>query len=157
MSDLALEEIHEFAREVLVLSRRMRQGMETGLRPLGLNEPRGNVIFWLSRYPGGVSQTALAELAMVEAATLVRTLDQLEKQGLTKREPSRSDRRVKHVHLTEAGRAFVPHIDAITFELSRRQMMCLTDEERTQLVGLLRRVQQSFADSEGESDVPLAS
>jgi MarR family transcriptional regulator for hemolysin len=49
-----------------------------------------------------VTQVELARTLGIEAATLVRLLDGLEKAGLIERRPSAEDRRAKTLHLTKA-------------------------------------------------------
>ena len=52
----------------------------------------------------GLSQADLGETLGIERARLVRLLDGLEKRGLTRRQPSPTDRRSHALSLTEAGR-----------------------------------------------------
>lgn len=51
------------------------------------------------------SQTDLARMAQVEAQTMSRTVDRLEREGLVIREPDRDDRRRHVVAITPRGRS----------------------------------------------------
>ncbi|MDO5529616.1 MAG: MarR family transcriptional regulator [Paracoccus sp. (in: a-proteobacteria)] len=51
----------------------------------------------------GISQSRLAEAVMLERASLVPILDVMEREGVVRRDPSPSDRRLRCVSLTEAG------------------------------------------------------
>ncbi|WP_426625498.1 MarR family winged helix-turn-helix transcriptional regulator [Leifsonia sp. McL0607] len=53
---------------------------------------------------GFSSQTALARVAQVEAQTMSRTIDRLEREGLVTREPDPADRRRHIVAITPEGR-----------------------------------------------------
>jgi len=57
-----------------------------------------------------MSQRALADLVGVEGPSMVSMLDRLEREGLVTRAPSPTDRRVKLVHLTEAGAALYKQV-----------------------------------------------
>jgi DNA-binding MarR family transcriptional regulator len=53
---------------------------------------------------GFASQTDLARIAQVEAQTMSRTVDRLEREGLVTREPDAADRRRHVLAITPAGR-----------------------------------------------------
>ncbi len=95
-------EIQEpFARSLATSSRMWRRYLDLRFRDLDLSQARWSVLFELSRNEE-VTQVELARTLGIEAATLVRLLDGLEKAGLIQRRPSAEDRRAKTLHLTEA-------------------------------------------------------
>jgi DNA-binding MarR family transcriptional regulator len=53
----------------------------------------------------GVTVNDLSVYTVIEQSTLSRTLDTLERQGLVRREQGVTDSRVRHVFLTDEGRA----------------------------------------------------
>ena len=59
-----------------------------------------------------LSQTELANAVGVEAPTMVPMLDRLVRDGLVQRVPSPTDRRIKLVTLTDAGRALYDKLRA---------------------------------------------
>jgi hypothetical protein len=82
--------------------------------------------------------------------------DMLEKRGLARREPHPADRRVKNVVLTEDGLALKTKMEA---ELIARMPWnkALSDEERTQLLALIRKM---LGSAPGDPDVlhgPIAN
>jgi DNA-binding MarR family transcriptional regulator len=64
----------------------------------------------------GLSQADLGETLGIERARLVRLLDGLEKRGLTRRQPSPTDRRSHALSLTEAGVAALKRIKSLAAE-----------------------------------------
>jgi DNA-binding MarR family transcriptional regulator len=54
--------------------------------------------------PSGVSQAALTERMGLSKQAVQQLLDQLERDGVVRREPDPGDRRAKRIHLTELGR-----------------------------------------------------
>jgi MarR family transcriptional regulator, organic hydroperoxide resistance regulator len=65
--------------------------------------------------------------------------DMLEKRGLARREPHQADRRVKNIVLTDEGLALKHQVEA---EVTARMPWnkALSDDERTQLLALLRKM-----------------
>jgi MarR family transcriptional regulator for hemolysin len=139
-SPLHSNEHQEIGRELAVLARRWRQHFDLRLKEVGLGEARWSVLYWLSRAPQGLSQTALAEEAGVDAATLVRTIDLLQKQGLVERRPSARDRRVNVVVLTEAAARLLAQVADQGAELWHEVMSALTLEEQRTFLALMRRI-----------------
>lgn len=89
---------------------------------------------------GPLSPSQLAEKHLKSRNNLSVVIENLERDGLVRREPDTCDRRAYHVHLTDAGReriaaAFPAHVRAVVEE-----MEALTPEEQEQLGHLLRRL-----------------
>src|SRR3954451_16596729 len=72
------------------------------LRPLQLKPRQLHVLRYLDA-TGAISQTELADGINVDAATLIETLDELEADGLIRREIDPDDRRRRRITLTPAG------------------------------------------------------
>ena len=75
------------------------------MKDLGVSQAGWLAIAYIAKTNSPLSQIELAGLVQVEAATMVSTLDRLEKSGLVARVASDTDRRVKHLRLTRAGMA----------------------------------------------------
>ena len=82
------------------------------LAPLGLTHPRWTAIWKLKRMVGQVTQKQLAEALDVEVASLMRTLGQLEEQGLVVRHACAQDKRARIVELTEAGNILIESLQS---------------------------------------------
>ena len=79
--------------------------MNEALAPHGLNTRDWCVL--TKAVEGGHTQREIADLALIDKTTMVTTLDALEAAGLAVRQPSPTDRRVKLVAATPAGRRLV--------------------------------------------------
>ncbi|ANJ75798.1 MarR family transcriptional regulator [Ralstonia insidiosa] len=66
--------------------------------------PRFDYLAQLDRYPDGMRMNVLSRYLMVTGGNVTGLTDQLEKEGLVKREPDPDDRRSFRVSLTDAGR-----------------------------------------------------
>jgi DNA-binding MarR family transcriptional regulator len=106
---------------------------------LGL-EPRHYALLRAARNAGGQSQQALADRLQIPPSTMVSLVDHLEKQGWLERRPDAADRRTRQLHLTDRGAQVLD--EAIRLGAQWEQQICagLSDTERDQLLGLLRRV-----------------
>ncbi|MDE2368130.1 MAG: MarR family transcriptional regulator [Burkholderiales bacterium] len=83
-------------------ARAWRLAVDRRLKDLGLSQAGWMTIAVVAKAPR--SQTEIARHVGVEGATMVAMLDRLAKAGLITRAPSPTDRRVKLVELTDAGR-----------------------------------------------------
>lgn len=86
------------------------------------------------------TQAALAEAINADKTRIIRTLDELQSEGLIERVPDPDDRRVRLLAITEKGRAVK---DAAQAEIQRgeeRWLMELTPDERKVFLRALRRM-----------------
>jgi MarR family transcriptional regulator for hemolysin len=84
-------------------SRAWRQALDRRLKYLGVSQASWMTIAVAAKARAPLSQSELADRLGVEGATMVAMVDRLVKAGLVTREPSKTDRRVKRVVLTQTG------------------------------------------------------
>lgn len=101
---------------------------------------------------GRQSPAELADQANVTRATMTGLIDTLEKDGLVKREPDPSDRRMMSVQLTPKAHAFMATMLPGFFRRIAGFMSGLSESERRTLVQLLGKIQEGLA-----SSVPAAA
>ena len=109
------------------------------LAPLGLNSSDAGILRLLKRY-AGISQQELSTRLGIHPSRLVAVLDGLQERSLVERRPSSEDRRQYALHLTDQGSAVLQGIGRIAREHQEDLLGALNNEERLQLVELLRRV-----------------
>ena len=83
-------------------------------------------------------------------ATITNSLQRLERHGLVKRRPDADDARISRVHLTEAGRQIQGAVERTWGELEAQAFAGFAPQERSQLAGFLRRVQENLAPAKVE-------
>ncbi len=107
----------------------------------GLDIPSFDVLAALRRagVPYQLTPTALMRTALVTSGAITQRLDRLEEKGLITRERSEADGRAVVVTLTEAGRTALDQVLPDHLDTERKLLEGLSDEDRTQLAGLLRR------------------
>ena len=87
-----------------------RAALDGRMRDLGISQAGWVAIAYIAKAETPLSQSEVANLVQVEAATMVSTLDRLEKAGLVERVASETDRRVKHLRITPAGQAIYTQV-----------------------------------------------
>jgi DNA-binding MarR family transcriptional regulator len=82
----------------------------------------------------------LADAAGVTRATMTGLIDTLERDGLVRREPDPTDRRMMSVRLTEKAEVFLLGILPAHFQIMARILAPLSEHERKTLVRLLTKI-----------------
>ena len=110
-------------------ARMWRLALDRRLKDVGVSQAGWLSIAYIAKAEAPLSQSELAGLVQVEAATLVSTLDRLEKAGLVQRVASESDRRVKHLVVTPEGQAIYEKVRTRAEDL-RRELIGKLDPEK---------------------------
>jgi len=118
-----------------------RNELDRRLRPLGFSHSRWLLLLHLSRHDG-CTHCELAQHMGIEAATLVKQVDHMEQEGLLKRCSSDTDRRVKHLQLSEEGKIAVENIRSNAAELRKEILEGLSSEH----IGIAINVLQNIRD-----------
>jgi len=92
-----------FADALHATARAWRQAVDRRLKCLGLSQASWTTIAVAAKARSPLSQSELADRLGVEGATMVAMVDRLVKAGLIVRQPSKTDRRINRVVITEAG------------------------------------------------------
>jgi DNA-binding MarR family transcriptional regulator len=109
------------------------------IEPLGLKPAHSGVLSAIDE-SDGLSQQALGEKLGLFPSRLVGVLDELEQRKLVERRDSPADRRSYALYLTRAGRETLAEINRIGHEHQDALCAALSESERAQLAGLLRRI-----------------
>lgn len=102
LPELPIDE--RFAAAVHNSARIWRLALDKRLKHLGIGQSGWMTIAMVAKAAEPLSQRALADLVGVEGPSMVSMLDRLEREGFVERVASATDRRVKLVQLTDAGR-----------------------------------------------------
>ena len=133
----------------LYRARQMRVG-QAGDAPLTHMENK--VLGYFGRHPGA-TQRDLALHSGRDKAQLARLIGGLRDKGLLDAVAAPGDRRSTHLRLSDAGAAVHAELRGHGAILSAAALTGLGDDERTQLLGLLERVQDNLAAAADPGDV----
>ena len=109
------------------------------------------LFLWTSE---GMTQTQLSRHVVIDDATMVRTIDRMERDGLVKRVRNPQDRRQHNIFLTDKGRSLRDVLIPCALAVNASALQDLTDAEQDQLLHLLRRIITSL---ESEPTPPQAA
>ena len=118
-----------FASALHAAARAWRQALDRRLRHLGISQAGWLAVTVTAKSRTPLSQTELADKLGVEGATMVAMIDRLVKAQLVTREPSKTDRRVKYIALTDAGNRLYTKVRAEA-EAFRHEILANVDAAR---------------------------
>jgi DNA-binding MarR family transcriptional regulator len=107
------------------------------LAPIDIRPAQYSVLVVIAGNPG-LSQSDLSASLGIERARLVRLLDKLEKRGLTRRLPSRTDRRSHALRLTGGGQRILKRAKLLAAMHEARLVERLGVEQRKSLLHILK-------------------
>jgi MarR family transcriptional regulator, 2-MHQ and catechol-resistance regulon repressor len=139
---LALETVIKLSRSLNSLSAHLLPPLQ---KEFGITESQLAVLESL-HHLGALTQGQLCQKILRSGSNLTTVVDNLERDGLVKRERDTRDRRVQIVRLTPKGselieRAFPRHVERVT-----KAFGVLTDSEQRELGRLCRKLGRSLAE-----------
>jgi len=132
------------------VTRRYTNRFEVRAAEIPLNLAQAKALVRLEKNEG-VSQARLAELAEVDAMTMVRILDRMEAEGLLERRPDPADRRARCLYLTAKARPILSEIWRLSDEIRAEMFAGVSKTERDQFMDVLERVYDNISRLEGLS------
>ena len=134
-----------------------RSILDRRLAPLGLTQTRWVTLYHLWKLGEGNPQCDLARAIGVEAPSLVRTLGQLEAQGLVERRACDNDRRSKRLYLTPAAIPLLEQIDSVVLAARQEMLAGLSEQDLDQLDKWLALIESNgLAIQARDQDSPTA-
>ena len=91
---------------------------------------------------GALPVNTIGDKVLLTSGSVTTAVQRLEKRGLVKRERSKSDARVVHVHLTENGLSMIQEAFAVHTENLDDLFIEFSADERIQLASLLGKLGQ---------------
>lgn len=118
---------------------RYNASLREELAELGLSTPKARTLAVLSVNDGLLIRD-LSVYAITEQSTLSRALDQLQADGLVRREADPSDNRAVRVFITEAGRAAFEVLWPQMASAYARMFRGITEDERHAFIATLHKM-----------------
>jgi MarR family transcriptional regulator, transcriptional regulator for hemolysin len=119
-----------------------RQAVDRRLRRLGMSQAGWMTIAAAMQARSPLSQAALADALAVSRASMVHTIDRLVKDGLVKRDPSASDRRLKRIVVTDAGAHLYSLLSDEVAAVRRHMLAIIEPEELIHLTEFLEKLRE---------------
>jgi MarR family transcriptional regulator, transcriptional regulator for hemolysin len=100
----------------------------------------------------GVSQARLAELAEVDAMTMVRILDRMEADGLLERRPDPADRRARCLYLTAKAKPLLDQIWRLADDIRAEIFAGVAKSDRDVFMSVLEHMYDKISELESKSE-----
>lgn len=110
-----------FMWTLLPTGRAWQKAAGTAFADLGMSLSMAAPVLVIARLGAGARQKDVADAAGIDPAAVVRSLDQLEKNGIVRRKEDPLDRRAKTLHLTKKGEQLAVNL-ANAFEQVRTRI-----------------------------------
>ncbi|HEX6551487.1 MAG TPA: MarR family transcriptional regulator [Ktedonobacteraceae bacterium] len=133
----------EFLAVLTSVSRAVKAHLESRLLAHGVYAGQQFILESLWR-EDGLTPGELAQRIGVETPTVTRATQRMEAAGLVRRVPDQEDARLVRVYLTERGREVQGLLPTLLRAATDEVLAGLTQEERVELVRLLKHVQQNL-------------
>ena len=109
------------------VNKQWRRTLDKALAPLGLTQAMWLPLLHLERDSGAMRQKDLAHSLALDSSSVVRLIDGLQTQGWVERIDD-TDRRVKRIQLTSAGRAQVDAVKKVVAQMHTEVMQEVPEE-----------------------------
>ena len=123
-----------------LIARRWRRELVSALASEGLTDATWAPLVHLDETGGGITQKQLAALVGVDASSLVRLLDILERKGLIERKADAADGRSRRVYLTADGDVQVRKIREHLVRNEEAMLVDISDDDIALMVDMLERI-----------------
>ncbi len=127
-------------RALFDVVRHWRSALGNRLAPHGLSEATWRVLLHIDLLGGRATQAVLAARIGIEAPTMVRLLDRMERDGWVRRTPSAEDRRINWVEPTATGRKVIRKVSSAASDMRSQALAGLTLQDMEHFLAMLARV-----------------
>ncbi len=127
------------AQLITLVSRLVARALAARLTPKGIGYGQLPVLLCLWE-EDGLTQKELSQRVRIEAPTMVRTLDRMEREGLVERVRSETDRRQIHIRLTRKGKTLQKSLVPLAGEVNDIALGGIGRKEQGQLNDSLSRL-----------------
>lgn len=118
------------------------------LHPFGLTDAQFNLMMLLQHQSGpegGLSQTELSDMMLVNRANITSLIDRMEKSGLVARTALPSDRRYNIIRLAVRGNKLLAQVEQLYAEEVKKIMVILEGTEQQGLIKALEKIREELA------------
>lgn len=140
VNDLNILENLSLAEQFARVARLWKTAACNELAPLKLTHSRWTALWKLKRLGDNVSQKVLADALEIELGSLMRTLNQLEEQGLISRHCSEQDKRARLVVMTDQGHQLLDQIESTVMDVRRKLLSDISEQELQFVSDILSRI-----------------
>lgn len=131
-----------FGIQFVALARRWRHAVGLELAKAGLTDATWGPLVQLDEGGDNITQAELAARVGLDASTLVRLVDLLERHGFIRRQVDPADRRARRILLTSAGQGEVVRIRGRIEEAEAWLLADMKDEDIARALGVFDQIER---------------
>jgi len=117
------------------------------VQPFDLTPSSGLVLGILADFGEPLPPNKIAERLIISRASVTSLIDSLERRGYVRRLPHSTDRRMLLIELTDTGRQVAHDFRLLVHQNQKGWLAVLNEQEQTQLIDTLHRIQAALSDS----------
>jgi DNA-binding MarR family transcriptional regulator len=141
-----MQKVTNYVGYLLVQVMKMHRKLaETGLNDFGLHVGQELILLWLDEQDG-MTQSELADVLGIEAATVTKVLHRMEATGLIERRQDSGDARVSRVYLMPKSRQLIEPLRGLWAEVEQKTIKGLSELEVMLLRRLLLQILENLSD-----------
>lgn len=141
-----MQEVTNYVGYLLVQVMKVHRKLaETGLNDFGLHVGQELILLWLYEQDG-MTQSELADVLGIEAATVTKVLQRMEAAELIERRQDSSDGRVSRVYLMPKSRQLIEPLRGLWAEVEQKTIKGLSEPEVMLLRRLLLQILENLSD-----------
>lgn len=118
--------------------------LEVELKRYDVSLTRFNIMSTLFKNGGEMTPSEIAESVFREKNSITAVLNNMQRQGVIRREPSAADRRSVRVVITDKGWNEANRLNPVAQEMCRKALSCLEKERVEDLVETMRTIRESL-------------
>jgi MarR family transcriptional regulator for hemolysin len=141
----AVDPAERFEHALYNVARSWRQAVDRRLKYMRMSAASWMTIAAASQVRSPLSQSELADMLSVSAASMVYMIDRLVKAGLVIREPSQSDRRVNRIVITDAGHRLNVELKSEAARIRQQLLATIELQSLVHLTELLEQLQSMLS------------
>ncbi|MBB2203236.1 MarR family winged helix-turn-helix transcriptional regulator [Gluconacetobacter tumulisoli] len=145
-----------FGRRLAHLGAAWRRQIDHDLRDFGLTEATWRPILYLGQLPPPVRQSDLARALGIEAPSLARLLDVLERRDLIVRTRDKEDRRSNLVRLSPGGQRIEHQVRQTADSVSARLLRDVSTGELQACYAIFDRIESALGTPRDAGTTPVA-
>lgn len=139
---------HKTLLSIYYTATRLRKQAGDFLRPFSLTDVQFNLLMLLQHQSGsngGLSQSRLSSMMLVNRADITSLIDRMEKANLVMRTTAPSDRRCNIIRLTDRSKKLLAKIEPLYAEEVKRIMAGLSAKEQAKIMQALEKVRAGIS------------
>lgn len=142
--------------QFLKLSHLMDKYLDATIGVHGLNRTQRRIISFIQSKNESMTPTELSKLSLLTIDAVNKSIDNLDKLGLTRSYRSKKDRRARRVSLTEKGLEFIEKSMPLRHETFSTVMNCLSEREIKIFTNYMQRLIDQINSLTEKDNAPAA-